>query len=218
VDGKTRAVFLVEPHNPSGAVSDNAALKRFLRETSQRTLVIVDEAYLEYAPDFATRTAVDLTREGADVIVFRTFAKAYGLAGLDIGYGIVPVKVAELLRARGVGAPRSLNRLAVVAAIASLGDQGFVDGVRNKVSAERDTWHELLRKLKLRHTQAQGNFVFFDAGRPQPQVRAALAKQGIDIGRAFPPYENWVRITIGLPEENARARAAIADLFATDRR
>ncbi|WP_293848772.1 pyridoxal phosphate-dependent aminotransferase [Steroidobacter sp.] len=215
VNAKTRAVFLVEPHNPSGTVSEIAALKQFLRDVSQRALVIVDEAYLEYSEDFATRSAVDLARAGANVLVFRTLAKVYGLAGLDIGYGIAPKPIADLLRSQGVGAPRSLNRLAVVAAIASLQDQPFVDDVRRKVAVERNLWHQLLRSLKLRHSDAQGNFVFFDAKRPQTEVRAALAQQGIDIGRAFPSYDTWARITIGLPHENARAREAVKALFSS---
>lgn len=213
VNAKTRAVFLVEPHNPSGTVSDNAACKRFIRDVSQRALVVVDEAYLEYTDDFASRTSVDLTRQGANVLVFRTLAKIYGLAGLDIGYGIAPKPVAELLRSRGIGAPRSLNRLAVVAAIAALQDQAFIDDVRRKVAVERSLWHEQLRSLKLRHSDSYGNFVFFDARRPQTEVRAALADRGIDIGRAFPLYDSWARISIGLPEENARARSAVKALL-----
>jgi histidinol-phosphate aminotransferase len=213
VNAKTRVVFLVEPHNPSGTVSDHATLQRFIRDVSQRALVVVDEAYLEYTDDFATRSAVDLTRQGANVLVFRTLAKVYGLAGMDIGYGIAPKPVAELLRSRGIGAPRSLNRLAVVAAIASLQDQEFVDQVRRKVATERESWHQLLRGLKLRHSDSQGNFVFFDAKRPQTEVRAALADRGIDIGRAFPIYDMWARISIGLPEENTQARSAVKALF-----
>ena len=214
VNERTRAVFIVNPHNPSGTVNDNASFKRFLRETAQRTLVIVDEAYLEFTDEFATRTAVDLTRDGANVVVFRTFAKAYGLGGLDIGYGIVPKPFAKLLRDRGVGAPRSLNRLAVAGATAAVQDQSFVNEVRKKVRVERGLWHDLFATLRLRHSQAHGNFVFFDAKRPQAEVRAALLKQSIEIGRAFPPYDTWARISIGLPAENARARDALRTSFA----
>jgi histidinol-phosphate aminotransferase len=213
VNGSTRAIFVVNPHNPSGTLNDNVELKRFLQEVSSRTLAIVDEAYLEFAADFSARTAADLTRAGADVIVFRTFAKAYGLAGLDIGYGLVPKQLAAMLRSRGVGAPRSLNRLAVAAATASLGDQNFVATVRRKVAHERQQWHALLDSLRVRHTHAEGNFIFFDARRPHAEVRAALLKHDIDVGRAFAPYDTWVRISIGLPAQNARARTALQEIL-----
>jgi histidinol-phosphate aminotransferase len=205
----TRAVFLVNPHNPSGVVSDTDAFKAFLRDVSQRTLAIVDEAYLEYVDDFAARTAVDLVRAGANVAVFRTFAKIYGLAGLDIGYGLLPKPLAASLRSRGVGAPRSLNRLAVVAAVASLRDTRFVSEVRRKTSAEREIWHQLLHRLGVRRARSVANFVFFDTGRPHAEISTALARQGIEIARAFAPYDTWVRISIGLPEENTLARRAI---------
>ena len=69
----------------------------------------------------------------------------------------------------------------------------------------------MLQDLKLEHTATQANFVFFDAGMPQKRLAAAMLRQGIDIGRAHPPYDNWARITIGLPEENLRAQAALRD-------
>jgi histidinol-phosphate aminotransferase len=85
VNPKTRAIYLVNPHNPTGTINDDEAFKSFLRESSQRAVVVVDEAYLEYTSDFATRSAVALVREGANVVVFRTFDKIHGLAGIPIG-------------------------------------------------------------------------------------------------------------------------------------
>jgi histidinol-phosphate aminotransferase len=81
------------------------------------------------------------------------------------------------------------------------------------VAAERVKWHALLDGLNLRRTESEANFVFFDAGRPQADVAKALEAEGVVIGRAFAPYETWVRVTIGLPEENFRARAAVKRLF-----
>lgn len=209
ITAQTRAVFLVNPHNPSGTVSDNSDFKEFLRNVAGRTLAIVDEAYLEFTEDFATRTAVDLVRSGANVIVFRTFAKMYGLAGLDIGYALVPAAVGTVLRDKGLGNPRLHNRLAVVAATASLRDPKFVEIVRQKVAAERGLWNQLLRDLKLRHSAARGNFVFFDTRQPHAQFSAALLAEGVEIARAFSPLDTWARISIGLPAENTLARNAV---------
>lgn len=213
VTAHTRAVYLVNPHNPTGTLSDAEPFIDFVRELSRRTLVIVDEAYLEFAPDFEQRTVAGLVREGSQVAVFRTFSKIYGLASLAIGYVLAPTQLAASMKRLGLGAFFGLNRLSLIAANASLKDSGYVASTREKVTVERNLWHELFRTQKVRFTQARGNFVFFDSGRPQQAVAAALAAQGIEIGRGFPPLDTWVRISIGLPEENAIARRAVAALL-----
>ena len=213
VNGKTRAVYLVNPHNPTGIVSEAAPFIDFVRALSERTLVIVDEAYLEFTPDFAQRTVAPLVGDGANVAVFRTFSKMYGLASLTFGYTLAPRALAAALKGLGLGAFFDLNRLSLVAADASLRDTGYVASVRAKVAAERDAWHGLFRNKNVRFTQSHGNFVFFDAKRPQSEVASALAAKGIEIGRGYPPLTTWVRISIGLPAENAIARQAVAELL-----
>jgi histidinol-phosphate aminotransferase len=101
----------------------------------------------------------------------------------------------------------------LVAARASLEDADYVATVRTKVKAERDAWHELFRELGVRYANSQGNFVFFDAGKPHHAVATILAAQGIEIGRSQPPLDTWIRISIGLPEDNSVARRAIEDLL-----
>jgi histidinol-phosphate aminotransferase len=213
VNARTRAIYLINPHNPSGTVSEAAQFIDFVRELSKRALVIIDEAYLEFTPDFDKRTTAGLVRSGAQVAVFRTFSKIYGLASLAIGYTLAPVDLATSIKQLGIGAFYDLNRLGLVAANASLKDASYVASVRAKVATERDAWHDLFRRRKVRYTASHGNFVFFDSGRPHHAVAAALAAQGIDIGRAHPPLDTWVRISIGLPEDNAIARQAVADLL-----
>jgi histidinol-phosphate aminotransferase len=213
VNAHTRAIYLVNPHNPSGTVSEAAPFIDLVRELSKRALVIVDEAYLEFTPDFEKRTAADLVRSGAQVAVFRTFSKIYGLAGLAIGYTLAPADLATSIKQLGIGAFHDLNRLSLAAASASLKDAGYLASVRAKVATEREAWHDLFRTRKVRYTESHGNFVFFDCGRPHQAVAAALAAQGIDIGRAYPPLDTWVRISIGLPEHDAIARQAVAGLL-----
>ncbi|MGJ5203731.1 pyridoxal phosphate-dependent aminotransferase [Bradyrhizobium sp. HKCCYLR20261] len=216
VDGTTRAVYLVNPHNPSGTVSDAADFIAAVRALSTRTLVIVDEAYLEFLPDFAARTVAPLLREGANVAVFRTFSKIYGLASLAIGATLAPKPLAAGLKQMGIGAFFGLSRLSLVAAMASLDDRNYVDNVRAQVAAEREAWHALLRGHGRRFSASQANFVFFDCGRPHAEAAAALAARGIIIGRAQPHFDTWLRISIGLPEENAVARQAVAELLSAD--
>jgi histidinol-phosphate aminotransferase len=209
VNSRTRALYLINPHNPTGTVNDDASLKPFLREVSQRATVIVDEAYLEYTPDFETRSAVSLVRQGANILVFRTFDKIHGLAGLPIGYSIVPRSLGNALRKQGVGDAESLGRLNIAAASAALGDRTHVQQVRSVVASERRKWITVLEDLKLAHTDAQASFVFFDAGRPQESIARAIRERGVAIGRSFPPYTNWARITIGRPEENRAAQESL---------
>src|SRR5580704_13891184 len=196
VNQRTRAVFLVNPHNPTGIVGDAEQLKTFARTVSRQALVIVDEAYLEFADRFTQRTLADMVRSGENVIVFRTFAKVYGLAGLEIGYGLVPRPIAKALSAQGLNNPHLFNRLAVVAAAASLQDASYVAAVTRQVAQEREKWFSLLRDLKLNFTPSSGNFVFFETGVPHAEFAAALLKDGVEIGRAFPPYDRWARVSI----------------------
>jgi histidinol-phosphate aminotransferase len=209
VSQRTRAVFLVNPHNPTGIVGDTEQFRTFAQTVSRQALVIVDEAYLEFADHFTQRTLADMVRGGENVIVFRTFAKVYGLAGLEIGYGLVPRPIAKALGAQGLNNPHLFNRLAVAAAAASLQDASYIAGVTRQVAQEREKWFRLFRDLKLNFTPSRGNFVFFETGVPHADFAAALLKHGVEIGRAFAPYDLWARVSIGLPEENAIAHAAV---------
>jgi len=213
IGSNTRALFVVNPHNPSGTVSAPEAFDAFVREAARRTLVIVDEAYLDYLDDFDRRTAVRLLREGANVVVFRTFGKIHALAGLQIGYALVPRALAATLRARGVGDAHALNQVSIAAASASLADPAYTASVRHQVALERARWLRFLDALARPYAVPAGNFVFFDAGRPQPQLAEALAARGILIARAFAPFANWARISIGTPQENARVQSALAQLL-----
>jgi histidinol-phosphate aminotransferase len=175
--------------------------------------VIVDEAYLEYTSDFENRSAVSLVRDGANVLVFRTFDKIHGLAGLPIGYTLAPRSLAEALRKQGVGDAESLGRLNISAASAALADTAHVNHVREITASERTKWVSVLDHLALAHTTAYANFLFFQAGLPQTELAAALRLRGIEIGRTFPPYTDWARITIGLPEENRAAQQQLREVL-----
>jgi histidinol-phosphate aminotransferase len=213
VNAKTRAVYLVSPHNPSGTVSDKAALDAFIRDLSPRTLVMVDEAYLDFLDDYQDRTAARFIRQGANVVVFRTFGKMYGLAGLNIGYAIAPKALAKSLAANGLGSPFEVNNLAVAAASASMTDTQYVAAMRERTAQEREKWHALLDRLGVRHAAARAGFLFFETGRPHAEFAAAMLKKGVDVGRVFPPADRWTRLSFGTVEENAFARAAVESYF-----
>nr|WP_067058538.1 histidinol-phosphate transaminase [Mucilaginibacter sp. L294] len=208
----TQAIYLVNPHNPSGTVTDNKVFYDFLHSASQKALIVVDEAYLEFSDDFEGRTAVNNIKAGDNVVVFRTFAKAYGLAGLAFGYAVAPKPVADYLKKQGLGGVHDLNRISVAAVSASLADATYIKTVHDKVNAERTKWIGVLDELHLKHTESQANFVFFDIGKPYNEVAAKFKQEGIIIARSFAPYATWIRITIGLPEENSKAQRVVRQL------
>ena len=209
VGPKTRAVYLINPHNPTGTLNDNGEFHTFLREVSARAPVIVDEAYLEYSPDFRSRSAVALVQQGENVLVFRTFDKIHGLAGVPIGYTLGPRKLIAALKTHGLGDAEGLGRLNIVAASAALYDTAHVASVCEQVIAERLKWNSVLDQLKLRHTASAANFVFFDSGRPHDEMAARLRQRGVVVARMFSPFDTWLRITIGKPGENLRAQEAL---------
>lgn len=210
----TRALFVVNPHNPSGTLSPGADFDRFVSAAQARTLVIVDEAYLDYREDAAALSAVRLLRQGQNVVVFRTLGKIHALAGLQVGYALAPTGLAGALRQRGVGGAHAQNQLSLAAAAAALADTAHVAQVRRSVALERQRWRQVLTGLGLRSTEAAGNFVFVDTGRPHAAVAAGLLQQGVRIARVFAPYDTWVRITIGTPAENRRAHQALRHVLA----
>ncbi len=199
IDKRTLAVNLVNPHNPSGTINEAAAFDRFLAEASARTLVVVDEAYLEY-DDFERLSAIRQVRAGANILVFRTLAKIYGLAGLSIGYAVAPPALAKGLRDAGIGSPHSLSRLNLAAASAALADQAHVRRVRDLTIALRSKLHATLDKLGLRHSDSRANFIFFRSDAAD-RIRAEATTRGIKLARPFPPLGDWVRISVGTPAE-----------------
>ena len=210
VGPNTGCVYLANPNNPTGTVVPSGELREFARSVGAKALVVIDEAYLDIADNFASRTCVDLVRDGHNVIVLRTFSKIFGLAGLRVGYGIAAPKLIALLRSYGGG---SLGSLAVPAALASLRETGYIAATRAKIVGERDLLVADLKKLGLTYAEPQGNFVFLKTGRPYAEVAAGFRAQEVAIARAFPPLTEWVRISIGLPAENALCRDALRKIF-----
>jgi histidinol-phosphate aminotransferase len=206
VGGQNSVVYLANPNNPTGTVVDPTALAAFVKEVSAKAFVLLDEAYLDIADNYTGRTLVGLVREDRNLLVARTFSKIYGLAGMRIGYGVTSPKIAAQLRSYGLG---TLTSPSIAGAVASLKDEGYVAATRAKIVAEKEKLLALLRELGRPYAESQTNFVFFQTGRPHAEVAAAMLRESVSIARAFPPMLDWARISIGLPEENALARAAL---------
>jgi len=206
VVGASSVVYIANPNNPTGTVVNTAALAAFVKEVSKKAFVLLDEAYLDIADNYAGRTLVGLVNEERNLLVARTFSKIHGLAGMRIGYGVTSRKFAAQLRNSALG---TLTSPSIAGAVASLQDTGFVAASRAKIVAEKEKLLALLRELGRPYAESQTNFVFFQTGRPHAEVAAAMMKESVSIARAFPPMTDWARLSIGLPEENALARAAL---------
>ncbi len=215
VNEKTRLVFLCTPNNPTGTIIRKQELNRFLEKLPEKVLLVLDQAYLEYAWDPDHPTGIEYIEQGFPVISLRTFSKIYGLAGLRIGYGVAPAEVvADLSRVRE---PFSVNAMAQAAARAALDDRDHVERSRKMVKESRKQVAEGLGELGLKAVPDQANFCFIDTRVDSKQLFQALLQKGIIVrtGDIF-GYPNFIRVTYGTEEQNRRflevLKEALVDL------
>jgi histidinol-phosphate aminotransferase len=203
----TRLVWIANPNNPTGTFLPYPRLKAFLQHVPADVAVVVDEAYNEYLPAAEAGDALAWLRELPNLIVTRTFSKVYGLAGLRVGYAVAAPEVADLMNR--VRQPFNVNNLALAGALAALDDHVFV---AESHDLNRQGMEQLIggiKRLGLEHIPSHGNFVTV-AVADGSAVNAKLLRQGV-IVRPLGGYEmpNHLRVTIGLPDENARFLAAL---------
>lgn len=211
-DADTRLLYLANPNNPTGTWFERDDLAMLLRRVPASTLVVVDEAYHEYRPAPAAADALALLAAHRNLAVTRTFSKAYGLAGLRVGYAVgAPETIAVLERLRE---SFNLNNVALAAAAAALADAAHVERVRVHTDAERARLTAALQALGLRVWPSRTNFVLvgFGSAERSAQVEAALCRQAVIvrpmIGYGLP---QCLRISIGSGAENDRLLAALAE-------
>lgn len=208
ITADTRIVFVANPNNPTGTWLRPEAVAAFLESVPGEVLVVLDEAYNEYlAPEQHAPSSAWVTRH-PNLIVSRTFSKAYGLAALRVGYGIMHPGVADMLNR--VRQPFNVNALAQAAAVAALADRDYVDESRALNRQGMAQLEQGLRALGLTWVPSHANFVLVRVG-DGAGVYQRLLRQGVIVR----PVANYglpehLRITIGLPEENARFLAALA--------
>ncbi|WP_144111799.1 histidinol-phosphate transaminase [Paraburkholderia sp. BCC1886] len=212
----TRLIFVANPNNPTGTYIEGAKLEAFLDKVPRHVVVVLDEAYTEYLPEEKRYDSISWARRYPNLLVSRTFSKAYGLAGLRVGFAIAQPELTDLLNR--LRQPFNVNTLAQAAAIAALNDQAFL-----KKSAELNAQGyrrlvEAFDKLGLEYVPSDGNFVLVRVGDDDAagnRVNLGLLKQGV-IVRPVGNYglPQWLRITIGLPEENEAFIAALEKTLA----
>jgi len=207
---KTKVVFVGNPNNPTGTIVTRSELAELLEAIPVGTILVMDEAYYEYASDQDYPDSLALVREGRRVIVLRTFSKIYGLAGLRMGYGVTTPELADALER--VREPFNVSSVAQAAALASLDDN---DQVSRTVALNAESKAFLYRefeRLGLRYTLSHANFIWVDLGRECRPVFTQLLKRGVIVrtGDVF-GAPTHIRVTTGTREQNRRFVGALAE-------
>ncbi len=212
VNERTRIIFICSPNNPTGSAVDKEQLDRFLQQLPSGVLVVLDQAYYEYADCYGSDAGLEYVRAGLPVIVLRTFSKIYGLAGLRIGYGAAPAEVvADLNRVRE---PFNVNSAAQAAALAALEDEEHVQRSRALVAEGQAQLREGLLKLGLEPVPSQANFCFVDVKVDSRKVFQELLQRGVIIrtGDIF-GHPTYIRVTFGTAEQNRRFLEALEEVL-----
>jgi histidinol-phosphate aminotransferase len=211
-DDETALVFVTNPDNPSGHAVPADELVRLARNLPPRALLVVDEAYVDFAEPEADYSMMPRLGQVDNVVVLRTFSKLYGLAGLRLGFGVMPDWLADyLLRVR---LPFSVNLLAEAAGLAALEDQAFLQASRETVLRGRGSLARTLADLGCHVYPSQANFLMFTPPKPAKDVFEALLARGI-IVRALGSYglPDKLRVSIGNDEENALFLSAMGEVL-----
>lgn len=207
------AVFLANPSNPTGTTFTQTELLRFCEDVGPDLLLIIDEAYYEYVEMDDAVDSLTLLRNRPNTVILRTFSKAYGLAGLRVGYGITSSEIANYINR--IRTPFNINRLAQVGATAALGDKEHLAQVLEVNRAGKIQITRGLRELGLNFADSQTNFYLVDLNRPAGPVYEALLRMGLIVrpmtAYGFPCH---IRITVGQPAENARVLSALRAVLA----
>ncbi|MDI6853116.1 MAG: histidinol-phosphate transaminase [Deltaproteobacteria bacterium] len=208
VTPRTKLVLLNNPNNPTGTVFSRAEWEAFLAAVPATVTVVLDEAYIEFADDPEVPRGLEYLAEDRLLVVLRTFSKAYGLAGLRVGYGYGPSELLDFLNRLRL--PFNVNRLAQAGARAALEDVDFLERTLDLVRRGRDFLCRELTRLGLAIVPTQANFILIRIGRPGQEVYQAMLREGVII-RAMESYDfpDCIRVNVGLPEENERFLKAL---------
>ncbi|MDT0607740.1 pyridoxal phosphate-dependent aminotransferase [Croceitalea rosinachiae] len=206
INTKTRLIFICNPNNPTGTLLDKNKLRDFCSSISKKTMVFSDEAYYDFITEPDYPSMVELVKEGMNVIVSKTFSKVYGLAGMRIGYLVARPDIAKRLRGNVMA---MTNVLAIEAAKEALKDDEFYKFSLMKNVEAKKAIYKTLDDLNLEYIKSHTNFIFFKTGKPISDMITKMKKEDVIIGRPFPPFYEWARISTGTMEDIQRFDSAL---------
>lgn len=212
VTPRTKLIFLNNPHNPTGTVFYRQEWEDFLAFLPERVVVVVDEAYFEFVTDPRVPTALAYLQEDRPLLGLRTFSKAYGLAGIRLGYAYGPAALLSYLDR--IRSPFNVNSLAQAAGVAALEDEEFLARTRQIVQEGLAYLGAAFSELGLEYLPSQANFLLVNLRRPAAPVYEALLRRGV-IVRPMTSYDfpEYIRVNAGLPEENRRLIASLKEVL-----
>jgi len=211
VDADTKLVYICNPNNPTATVVDTAKLKSFCERVSKKTMLFIDEAYIDYLEDPQSVTMIDAVKKGQNIIVARTFSKLYGFAGLRVGYIIGQPDTLKTLGMYTEGA-FSISAPSLQAAIASYQDQEFLQGAKVKTLASRQFLYDTLKKEGYEYIPSSANFVMFPIKMDGQKFNQEMMKRGVSL--RFWKFNNkdWCRVSIGTMDEMTAFAAAFKEI------
>jgi len=198
---QTRMIFVANPNNPTGTFLTTAALKAFVEQVPEHVIVVLDEAYYEYVPAAERADSIAWLATQPNLVITRTFSKAYGLAGLRAGYAVSSAEIADLMNR--IRQPFNMNSLSLAAAIAVLDDEDYLQQSIAVNDAGMDQLTQFCDQQKLNYIPSKGNFLTIEFGPKSAEIYQQLLEKGV-IVRPVAGYElpNHLRVSIGLPHEN----------------
>ena len=210
ISKKTKLVFLCNPNNPTGTLVPKEKLNDFCSIVSKDTVLFSDEAYYEFIEQQDYPSMINLVKQGLNVVVSKTFSKVYGMAGLRIGYLIAKPELAKKIRENIVAMS---NVLAIEGAKEALVDKEFFNFSINKTNEAKESIYETLDHLGLRYVRSHTNFIFFKSGIDIRKLGPTMLEKGVRIGRPFPPFYDWCRISCGTSQEVNRFITSILEVY-----
>jgi histidinol-phosphate aminotransferase len=199
-------IHLGNPNNPTSSLTPKGEMRWLAENLPPKTVLLVDEAYIQFADSPEAESAIAYVREGRNVVATRTFSKLYGMAGVRVGFGCGRADLLQAMQPFRNNVIGIMGARAAVAAV-QLGE-AFVTERRNRRNRTRAQICAWLDRKGLRYIPSQGNFVLIDIRRAVADVIPRMLEQGVAVGRRFDTLDNWMRVAIGTPEEMDKFRAA----------
>ena len=212
INSKTKVIFVCNPNNPTGTIVEQAKLDEFMAVVPEDVLVVFDEAYLEYVADRNFASGQKYLQSGRQVLVLRTFSKAFGLAGLRVGYGIGTKEIVDLLNR--VRETFNVNLVGIAAATAAWQDKAYLAEIVAKNAQGREQLRVGLEALGCTVISSDTNFVLVEIGKPSKDIFKALMHQGVIVrsGHLF-GYASALRVSVGTPDQNEEFLTALEGLL-----
>ena len=208
----TKLVYICNPNNPTGTITDIAKLKDFCERVSKKVPVFVDEAYIDFLPNPDATTLIEGVKKGQNLIIARTFSKIYGLAGLRIGYVIAQPDMIDLLQKVASNGSYALSGPAISAALVSYQDKAFMQEVTKKMEASKNYLYEVLKGEGYTYIPSHTNFVMFPLKMDGERFVDEMAKRGVGLRNWKLNNQDWCRISIGRMDEMQAFAAAFKEL------